>query len=744
MNSITSMFESSVDTMAFRLRAGKHDESALVVAGFEANEKLSELFRFDVDAVVDPEALPSLDDTLGRDAEFQILRDDKPLRIVRGMVEQVTPKRSSERQRLITLRIVPKLAELQYTSDSRIFQDLAVHEIVAALVQPHDIELEWRLDRRPKPRPYRVQKDETDYDFFRRILADAGIHFHFLTDDKSTKVVFVNDPRGYTPIEGDAALPFRETAGAVTLDHVGSLARARVLRPGSVVMRDYDFMRSGADLTARAELDGPHDDESAPKRELYLFPGDYIDPADEGKTLAMHRLEEARSGVVTFHGTSSCARLEIGRKFKLEGHPDEGFNQELFLTELRLRGQRAGILADTGRGGTGPGFTATFWATPSAAKLQPVQKKRPYAPPESARVVGPEKGSPFVDTFGRVKVQFFWDRDGKWDEKSSCWLRVMTPAAGGNRGIWFPPRVGDEVIVNYLNGDIDRPFVAGAIYNAQEPQPDALPADSSKSSIKSLTIPGGKGFNAMVFEDLAGKEEIFLHAQKDRRTVVLHNHTETVGANQTQTIGANQTSTVGANRSDTVGANETVHVKGNRTETVDKKESVTVHKGRTHTVSEGDDVLTLPQGHRTVNVQNGNLTHNVRYVDKTEADFVQEHGRFEVSAVGDKKVFLAQEGATYTMEKQQIAIDCPSGSVTLKDKTVTIDAVDEIVLQCGRASISLKKDGTIAITGSKEVTMSSSQSFVTVEPAKATVNGPMTDVVAKAITKIVGALVKIN
>ncbi|WP_394838686.1 type VI secretion system tip protein VgrG [Pendulispora rubella] len=744
VSALTSMFGGQVDELLFKMKAGPHDETKLVVAGFSGHEALSHLFRWDVDVVIDPEATPTLDDTLGLDAEFQILRDNEVIRVVRGIVGEVAPRASGERQRLVTLTIVPKLAELQYTSDYRIFQDLPVHDIVAELVKPHNIELEWRVDRRPQTRPYRVQRDETDYEFFCRIVADAGIHFHFFADQEKTKLVLVNNPGGYTPIDGEPGLPYRETGGAVTVDHVGSISCVRGLRPGAVVMRDYDFKRSRADLTARGEVEGPHNDEMAPKRELFLFPGDYTDAAEEGKTLAARRLQESRADARLFHGNSSCVRLQVGRKFELEQHPDDSWNQELVITELRLRGQRSGILAETVEGGSGPGFTAAFECAPSKARLQPARPRTPYAPPEPARVVGPEKGTPFVDEFGRVKVQFFWDREGKWDEKSSCWLRVMTPAAAADRGIWFPPRVGDEVVVNYFNGDIDRPFVAGAIYNAQEPQPNALPADASKSTIKTLTIPGGKGFNELTFQDRAGQEEIFLHAQKDRKTVVLHNHSETVGANQTSTVGANQTISVGANRTLSVGANESTSIGAHRHESVGKGEDVTIKQGRTHTIETGDDKLVVTAGNRDVNVKLKDTHHAKSKVETIDTTYELKGGTsITIHHPGDSKIFM-EAGKASISTTSEIVLSNPSGSITLANGKVEIVAKSEVLIGSGKSTISIKNDGSIGLTGAKEIQAASGTSFMKVEPAKATLSGPMADVVAKAIAKVVGALVKIN
>ncbi len=439
VNAITSMFESSLDDLSFKLKAGDHKESDLAVAGFTAREALSMLFEWTIEVVIDPETTPTLDDTIGRDAEFRILDSQgKVLRTVHGIAGEVNPLGPSGNQRLVALTMVPKLAELQYRTDTRIFQDMAVNEIVEAIFKPLAIQPYWMILGQPLKRDYRVQKNETDYAFFCRILADAGIHFYFVHDDKGTKVYFASDPKGYINIEGDTKLPFREIGGAVTVDHVASAEQRRGLRSGSVAMRDYDFDAPGKDLTAKDEVEGPHDDERAPRREIYIYPGDYIEKS-VGTTLAKRRLEEARSDALLFAGKSSCVQLEAGRKFTLQQHPDDTFNREWTITHLTASGRRGGILADTGQG-SGPGFTVSFSAVPSDVNNpRPARHPAPFTHPESAVVVGPAKGSPFVDKYGRVKVQFHWDRQGKSDEHSSCWLRVMTSAAGGGRGIWFPP-----------------------------------------------------------------------------------------------------------------------------------------------------------------------------------------------------------------------------------------------------------------------------------------------------------------
>ncbi len=730
VNAITSMFESSLDDLSFKLQAGEHKEADLVVAGFTAREALSTLFEWTIEVVIDPEKTPTIEDTIGRDAEFQIVDSQgKTLRTVHGIVGEVNPLGPSGNQALVALTVVPKLAELQYRTDTRIFQDMPVNEIVEAIFKPLAIQPYWMVLGQPPKRDYRVQKNETDYNFFCRILADAGIHFYFVHDGKGTKVYFASDPKGYINIDGDTKLPFREIAGAVTVDHVASAEQRRALRPAAVMMRDYDFAAPGKDLTVKEEVSGPHDDERAPRREIYIYPGDYIEKP-VGTSLAKRRLEEARSDALVFSGKSSCVQLEAGRKFTLEKHPDETFNREWTITRLSASGRRGGILADTGQG-SGPGFTVSFLGVPSDINNpRPARIPGPPAHPESAVVVGPAAGSPFVDKYGRVKVQFHWDRQGKKDEHSSCWLRVMTPAAGGGRGIWFPPRVGDEVIVQHIDGDLDRPFVGGAIYNGAEMQPNPLPDQSAKSTIKTLSIPASaKGFNELTFTDTAGSEEIFLHAQKDRRTAVLHNHNETVGANQSVTVGANQSITVGANRSVTVGANETTHIKGKREEHVDTAEEVHIKAGRTHTIATADDSLTVSVGNRTVDVALKDTHHAQTKVETIDQTFELKAGTsiWAHTIGGDAEVKVEAGGVVQINTKTKVVLWTPSGNITLADDKITLSAVAEIELQVEGASLSLKKGGTIELKGGKEIKASVGGSSLTLDPSKAALDGGEVD-----------------
>jgi len=469
--------------------------------------------------------------------------------------------------------------------------------------------------------------------------------------------------------------------------------------------------------------------------------------------LAKRRLEEARSDALVFTGRSSCVHLEVGRKFTLERHPDDTFNREWTITHITARGQRAGILADTGHG-AGPGFTVSFSAVPSDINNpRPPRVAAPFTHPESAQVVGPTKGNPFVDKYGRVKVQFHWDREGKRDEHSSCWLRVMTPAAGGKRGIWFPPRVGDEVIVQHIDGDLDRPFVSGAIYNGDEMQPNPLPDQSSKSTIRTLSIPGGKGFHELTFTDTAGSEELFMHAQKDRKTVVLNNHNETVGANQSSSVGANQTVSVGANRTLSVGANETTSIKVHRSETVDSGEDVTITGDRTHTVKSGNDALKVTTGNRTVDIDAGNHTTNAKAGTTTlETQDWKAHATQTIALTGDQSITVTQGPTVMKLEGGNVSLEVGAetkvhhSGTTVKIEPsgkVSIEAAPEVEIKCAGATFKMG-GGKVEISAPAEISLAVGGSSIKLTPASAETSATMVKSSGLALNEVTGLLVKLN
>jgi len=287
--------------------------------------------------------------------------------------------------------------------------------------------------------------------------------------------------------------------------------------------------------------------------------------------------------------------------------------------------------------------------------------------PQTAVVVGPSGEEIYTDKYGRVKVQFFWDREGKKDENSSCWMRVSQNWAGKNWGIIFNPRIGQEVIVEFLEGDPDRPIITGRVYNAEQMPPYALPANQTQSTIKTRSSKGGTtdNFNEIRFEDKKGSEQILIHAEKNQDIEVENDETHWVGHDRSKTIDHDETTHVKHNRTETVDNDETITVSGNRTETVSKDESISISGNRTESVAK-DETITISK----------NRTESV--------------GEKEEVSIGKDRTVSVGGGDTLTV-----------------GKTLSITAADEITITTGDASIIMKKDGTIQIKG-KDITIEGS------------------------------------
>ena len=689
-------FGGAYEDITCRIKITGVDDAAVRVAGFQVDEGLSRLFSYELEVATDPREVANLEKALGADATVILERDGKVERIAHGIVTDVEPDGTfvGKGQARTVLVVEPRLANLRYSGGYRIFQDTTVKGIVAKLVAPEQIEVEWRVIKDPPTRDYRTQHDETDLDFLMRLAADEGHHFFFDHTDEKTTLVFTDEPRGFRELANGAIFAFRETSGAVTGEHVRSIRRAQRLRTGALEHRDFDFKNPRAKLVGRAETEGPQSEANTTRRERREYPGRFVDPDAEGTPRARMRLQELRSDANTVEGTASTLRLLAGRTFTLEHHSDRAFNRELVITRVAFGGRVAGAFH---RGTSEPGqgqasaSLVSFEAVPSDLKIRPARRPKPMARFETAHVVGPKQGDPFVDEYGRIKIQFPWDRDGTDDENSSCWVRMSTPGAYDQGGSYSAHRVGSEVYVNFVDGDIDRPVVTGAVYNARQRQPNALPDNAALSTWIERSVPGGKGYNGITFDNTAAKEKITTHAECDRIAHVGRNDTETIGANQTTSVGANQATSTGASRSATIGANDSTTIAGDRTENVAGNESVIVVKSRSHTVNGEKDDLWITDGDRSVNVLKGNHTREVKLLDKVEADNEEIHARYDVHVTGDRKIQVRQGETTATFEGGNVELEA-AGRVRVHHKNttvliddagkVTLDADPEVEINC--------------------------------------------------------------
>jgi type VI secretion system secreted protein VgrG len=740
------------DDLRCRLKIVGVESSICRVASFDASEALSSLFRYAIVVATEPDDVSTLETALGAAATFAVERSGQAERIVHGIVTAVIPDGSNvgQNQARTVVVLEPRLANLAHSGGHRIFQGVSIKEIIETLVAPERIALDWRLRPALRTHEYRTQREETDLQFIQRLAADEGLSFFFEHDDGKTTLVFTNNPLGFHKLEGSSTLSFRDTSGAVAGEHVRSVRRQQRIRSGAVEHRDHDFKSPRTEIKGRAEVEKDNGEASTKRRERRLYPGDFIDPSD-GTARATARLQELRSDSYVLQGTASSLRLAPGRIFTLGGHSDSAFNTDLIVTRVAIRGVVQGTfdLGGGARNARADVEIASFEAVPGGTPIRPPRLPKPAAHLELARVVGPSEGDPHVDEFGRIKVQFPWDRDGKGDEHSSCWIRQMTPVAHGNEGFWSAHRVGSEVVVDFIDGDIDRPIALGAVYNGQERQPYKQPGKVSRSTWKVRGIPGGSGYNEITFENQSGAEQIILHAQKDLDETILHNHAESIGVNQTSGIGSNQKIAVGANRTRTVGGNEsvdvgvnqslhvgadqTIGIDANRTATVGANESLTVAGQATKMVALTDTVLVGAARSLTAGSEAVTVGSRVKTVAMSETTTVGG-GRTE-SVGGDESITIGGgrtvniTGAESLSTEKTIAMTAKEAiqAQAGDDAMISLNKDGEILLKSGDSSILLKKSGDIEIKGKNIIVEADSDTTVkgdnvTVKGSKVAVN----------------------
>src|SRR5262249_39064471 len=353
------------------------------------------------------------------------------------------------------------------------------------------------------------------------------------------------------------------------------------------------------------------------KYEVYDYPGGYLQKP-HGEQYAHVRIDEYGARFETAQATTNYRGVQVGARFTLEGHPIERVNGG-YLVVAATQTFESTQYESGDAAGTGSGFQCSFAALTCSQQFRPSRlTPKPFVQgPQTAIVVGPAGDQIYTDKYGRVKVQFHWDRKGKRDENSSCWIRVSHPWAGKGWGAVATPRIGQEVIVDFLEGDPDQPMVTGRVYNEENQPPFGFPAGAVISGIKSDTHKGS-GFNELSMDDTAGKERVFIHVQYNMDTVgendqtsTIHNNrtdhididdSETVGGNQIQHVVKNQTINVDQNRTETVGGNETITIHGSRDETVDKDESISIHGSRTITVHRSETATATLQRTHSVGI----------------------------------------------------------------------------------------------------------------------------------------------
>jgi type VI secretion system secreted protein VgrG len=456
----------------------------------------------------------------------------------------------------------PTLWQLTLGSDNRIFQSKSVPDIVKQVLQEQGItDVKDQLTGTHDPRDYCVQYRETYFDFISRLMEEEGIFYFFQHDDGKHTMVLADDASAFQPCPNLASVAFKPDSERAweEQDLVIGLSLEENVVTGKYQADDFNFETPATQLKSNTTGQGS-------TMQIYEYPGLY-QTKDQGDGYGKKRLDgmEVPSRLVT--GESNCRSFGSGYTFTLTGHPRDDVNATYVLRQVSHSGGRRV-------------YRNSFLAFPSSVTFRPPRAtaKPRIAGTQTAIVVGKSGEEIWTDQYGRIKVQFHWDQLGQNDENSSCWIRVAQSWAGKNWGAIFLPRIGQEVVVSFLEGDPDRPLVTGSVYNGQQPVPYTLPDEQTKSTVKSNSSKGGNGFNEFRFEDKADSEEIYLHAQKDWTIDVLNDETKTITNNRTVTIKEKNDGLTVSKGDRSIAVSQ-----GKETHTVQSTRDLTVTGAETHT-----------------------------------------------------------------------------------------------------------------------------------------------------------------
>jgi type VI secretion system secreted protein VgrG len=677
-------------------------EGAVLLQAFSGREELSKSFEYELslvsEAPIDGAAL------LHQPVSWTVHDPDETPRVFHGVVRAFEAGAAIGRGlSTSTITVVPWFWFLTRTTDCRIYQNLSVPDIVADVFGRFGLS-DFRNDctNAAAVRDYTVQYRETAFDFVSRLLEDEGIAYRYETTAESHTLVLFDAVAQYVECTPHGSVEYRPELAAAP---VVSMWNRRVeFIPGKSSTTDYNEQTPATDLlqtqTSVISLTGNS------SFEQFEFPGRYR-ATDEGTAKATLRMEQWEASHDRVRGQSGCSSFVCGGTFTLTKHPADDGGQFVFLAVEHTASEPS-----SGQGR----YRNSFVAAPADLPFRPMpDTPRPLAVgPQSAVVVGPSGEEIYTDEFGRVKVQFFWDRVGEANENSSCWVRLSEAWAGKGWGSLHLPRIGQEVVVEFLHGDPDRPIVTGRVYNGVQLPPFKLPDNKTQSGLRTRSTSGGdeETFNELRFEDKKDEEEIYFHAQKNFTRIVEHDDTLAVANDRTVTVKNNNSRTVSE------GNDTTTIEKGNSTLTVSEgNHAVTVTKGKaTFDVNEGDHAVTVAKGKATFDVNEGDHTVTVA---KGKSELTVSEGKHAVTVSKGDSVLSVGQG-DYT--------------VSIGAGSCTIEAAQKITLKVGSTELVLSSEG---------ITLKGLTLKLEAQTA-ATLKGLKTEVTADAMLVLKGGLTKIN
>lgn len=559
----------------------------LLVRSFSGEEAISELFRYDLELYSEDAAL-DFTQIVGKAATLQIPLSNGSFQYVNGIVGRFTQAGRNDRFVTYLAELHPWLWMLTMSADCRIFQNKTTLDIVKQIFS--DLGFSDFSDKTTvtlTARDYCVQYRESAFAFVSRLLEEEGISYYFTHDASKHTLVLVDDSNSWGSCPGLTAARYVGADPLVDADDaVLDCSLEQAVTVGEFKADDFNFTIPATQLLATASG-------ADTSRSVYDYPGRYTAQSD-GETIAGRRLAALQTEAKTLRGTSHCRAFHAGAQFTLSGHYRTDLNATYTLRRLAMSGNQ-----DV--------YSNSFEAFPAATVFRPplVTPRPVIAGTQTATVVGKSGEEIWTDQYGRVVVQFHWDQLGTSDEKSSCWVRVAQGWAGNLWGSIFIPRIGQEVVVSFLEGNPDRPLITGCVYNAQQVVPYTLPDDQTKSTLKTNSSKGGAGFNEIRFEDKAGSEELFIQAQKDMNVTVLNNDSLTVTGTRTLNVTGDESHTNSGKYTSTISGDCTIKISGNLTIQADGSISI---KSGTDFANTAGTTLTNKSGTDLTNQAGTSLT----------------------------------------------------------------------------------------------------------------------------------------
>ena len=674
----------------------------LLLTSFTGTEAISQLFHFDLNLLSTNHNI-KFEGIVGKSATLSIILSDGSLRFINGVISSFSQQRgflerdSSLHLSFYSAELVPWLWLLTQTTDSRIFQNLSVPDIVEQIFtekgfRDYKVSLHDSYDQRE----YSVQYRETDFNFISRLMEDEGIFYFFEHEKGKHVLVLADSPEDHKACPKQESARYHTTAGGwMDDDVVTGIEKRQEITSSKYTLSDFNFKTPSTDLQVEVTSQQALGDKEL---EIYDHPGEY-DKRAKGERYSNLRMQEQETRITTITGTSNCRAFCSGHRFDLKNYFRSDLNDKsLVLTQVTHSASQEGTYL-TGGGESDFAYTNQFDCILFDVPFRPMRMtaKPLVQGSQTAIVTGPSGEEIYTDEHGRVKVQFHWDREGKKDDKTSCWIRVSQLWAGSNWGAMYIPRIGHEVIVDFLEGDPDQPIIIGRVYHGTNKPPYALPAEKTKSTIKSDSSKGGGGSNELRFEDKKGEEEIFLHGQKDWTIAIENDKNQTVGHDETLSVGNNRDKTVGVNQSEKVGVNKTITVGANHTETIGANMTQSVGSNKAETISVAK-ALTIGAAYQVTVGAAMNETVGGAKAEEIGAAKVVAVGAYSSEDVGGNKSVNAGKDVSVQSGKKMSLTAGDDFSVSGAKKGV-IDIADQLTIRVGKASITLKKNGDITIDG---------------------------------------------